>query len=257
MRITSFLILLGLPACAFPGGRAALQVPWGDPVVFAQPLDQPPWSHQVAGACAWYVSPGLWNHHTAESTITLIGANFGDPVTIEARLVGELSVALGGEYFLSEDWSVLFGFDHRQMAPTDTPGFIFDTVTSDEWALGARWHMPYPFGPAGRWRPFLQTKLSYVPSTEFSAEVDLDTPPYPNPKYEFNGSSYWNAGLAVGVEYQVGPGLVFQASLMHEIALGTTQDRVDLEFLPGFNVPMKTEIEPEGTMLLVGLSFIR
>jgi len=249
------MILLGLPACTFPGGRAALQVPGREPLVVGRHLDGPPWSQQKAGACAWYFAPGVWNSHTAESTITIVGANFGDPVSIKADLIGELSLAAGLEYFLTEDWSLLLGFDHRQFSPRDTPGFIFDTVTSDELVLGARWHMPYPFGEADRWRPFLQGKLSYVPSTEFDAEMDLDG--FPNPEYEFDGSSYWNAGLAAGVEYQVSSGFVFQASLMHEVPLGTTEDQRDLEFIPGFTVPLHSEIEPSGTTLVIGLSWFR
>lgn len=255
MRFAPLLILLGLPACTFPGGRAALQIPGMDPLVVGRALDGAPWSQQKAGSCAWYFSPGIWNKHSAESTITIVGANFGEPVQIEADLIGELSLAAGGEYFLSEDWSLLFGFDHRQFAPEGTPGFIFDTVTSQEWVLGARWHLPHLFGAGGRWRPFLQSKLSYVPSTEFDAEMELVG--FPNPAYEFNGSSYWNAGLAAGVEYQIGNGCVFQASLMHEVPLGTTEDQRDLEFIPGFIVPLHTEIEPSGTTLMVGLSWFR
>ena len=117
--------------------------------------------------------------------------------------------------------------------------------------------MPYPFGPAGRWRPFLQSKLSYVPNTEFDAEWDIVVPPGQElPQFEFKGSGYWNAGIAAGVEYQVSQGLVFQASVMHEVPLGSTEDQRDLDLF-GFTVPLHTEIEPSGTTLLVGLSWFR
>lgn len=238
MRIPHLLLLLGLPACQLH-----------------RPLDVPAWSHARVGQVGWFAVAGLANDHHAETTITF-DTNFGEQeIILEPELLGEFGLSLGAEVFVAEDWSLQLGYDLRQFGARDTPGFLFDTVTSESWFFHTRWHVPCPFGEGSRWRPFVQGRLAYLPNTSFESEVDLSSINQPNPEYKFDGSPYWNAGLAVGLEYQLRSDLVFQVGVNHEWALEPTTDRVHLEFLPGFEVDLDTSIEPEGTMLMIGLTW--
>jgi len=201
-----------------------------------------------------FVDAGLWNDHTAKSDITF-DSNFGAiEQELETGLVGEFGIGLGAEVHLDRDWSLRLGYDYRQFEPQDTPGFLFDTITAEEVFLAARWRAP-AFGTEHRWRPFAEVRLSYMPSMQFDAAVDLSAIDQPNPDYIFSGSPSWNAGLAAGLELQVCSDLVFSVQLRRELPLDATTDQVHLEFLPGFEVDLDTSVEPEGTILLVGLAW--
>lgn len=220
-----------------------------------RPLDLPAWSHAKAGRIGVLGRAGVWNDHDAQSRVTF-ESNFGaQDIDLGAKLEGELGLALALEAFVDEDWSLFLGVDHRLFQPTETPGFLFDTVESTELFLGVRWLAPHPFGSEDRWRPFVGLKLAVTPRTVFDAQVDLSEIGQPNPDYLFEGDAYWNLGLSAGLAYQVSDRSVFQFSLVHEFPLGPTQDRVNLEFLPGFVVDLDTAIEPQGTMALVGFSW--
>lgn len=220
-----------------------------------RPLERPAWSHARAGSMGALARAGVWNDHDAQSRVRF-QSNFGDEdIALGAQLEGELGLALAGELFLSSSWSFLFGVDYRLFQPTETPGFLFDTVESTEFFLGARWLAPMTFGTEDRWRPFLGVKVAGIPRTVFDAEVDLSEIDQPNPDYEFEGDPYFNLGLSAGLAYQLSDHAVLQFSVMHEWPLGSTEDTVNLEFLPGFEVDLDTTIEPEGTMAFVGISW--
>lgn len=236
MRIAPLLLLLIAPSCRLPD------------------LERPAWSHARAGAVAGFVDAGLWNEHTAKSVITF-DSNFGaQEQKLDTEIVGRFGTALGGEVFLSDDWSLRLGYEYRMFEPEDTEGFLFDTITTEEIFLAGRWRAP-AFGVQERWRPFLEARLAYMPSMQFDAAVDLSSIDQPNPEYSFDGSPSWNGGLAAGLELQARDDLVFSIQLRHEFPLEATEDRVNLEFVPGFEVDLDTSIEPEGTILLVGLTW--
>ena len=236
MRFALPVLLLAAPACRLPA------------------LERPAWDHARPGAVAVFLDGGIWNDHDAASVITF-DSNFGaQEVELDTELVGELGVALGAEVHLDRDWSLRLGYEHRRFDPRNTPGFLFETITAEELFLAARWRAP-AFGLHDRWRPFVEARLGYMPSMEFDAAVDLSSIGQPNPTYDFDGSPSWNAGLAAGLELQWRSDLVFSIQVRHELPLDATSDRVHLEFLPGFEVDLDTSVEPEGTIVLVGLSW--
>lgn len=220
------------------------------------PLEEGAWAHLRPGEVGWTGRFGVHNDHLAETTISL-DTNFGfTEVDMETELEGELGLALGVEAFIDECWSLVVGYEHRSLAPGETPGFIFKTVTSQEWFIGARWHTPWTFGEDDRWRPVIEAKFAFLPETRFDAEVDLSSINQPNPEYRFAGSSYWNFALAAGLEYQATPSLVWHGAIYHEVPLSNPTDLVHLEFIPGFDVDLLTEIEPAGTMVMFGFTWI-
>jgi len=139
--------------------------------------------------------------------------------------------------------------------PEDGDGFLFEDVTSDEIFLGTRWLLPWCWGSEDRWRAFVELRFAYVPHTEFEAAIDLSSIGKPNPEYVFDGSDYWNLGLSLGLLRQLRDDLVLRGALLYEWPLHYSQDEVDLEFLPGYPLLLDTEIEPQGLIVLFGLSY--
>ena len=238
MRIPHLLLPLGLSACQL-----------------STPLDVPAWTHHEPRRVGWFVQSGLGNDHQADTTITF-ESNFGDvEYLLEPELVGQFGLTLGAEVFLAEDWSLQIGYAFRRFGAENVEPFEFTPVSSANWLLLGKWHVPRPFGEESRWRPVVQGLLSYSPNTSLETQHDQGAPGFPNPSFDFDGSPYWTVGLGVGLEYQMRSDLVFNVGVSHEWALDPTSDVVIVEFIPGFEAPLDTSIDPAGTTLAFGFTW--
>jgi len=196
----------------------------------------------------------VWSDYETQGTFTF-DANFGDPViALTTELDGEYGGALGVEYFVLRDVSLLLGYDRRRFQPRPSEGLLIDDVQSEEVFLAARYLLPWRFTSGDRLRLFVEGKLGYVPATEFSMEFDADVPGFANPRFDFDGSPYWNVGLSGGLLYQLTDALVGQLSLMYETPLTPTRDLVQFDFL-GFPIELDSEIESRGLIALVGITW--
>ncbi|MCP3916682.1 MAG: hypothetical protein GY711_14095 [bacterium] len=232
--------LAGLAFCGFSACRA--------------PLTEDAWTVNERGTVGVIGRAGIWADFEAEGSFDF-DANFGDDgFDLTADLDGKYGGVIGLEVFVFDDVSLLFGYDRRVFEPEETEGLLFDDITSEEIFLAARWILPWRWLSEGRLRTFVEAKVGYLPSTEFDMEFDVMLPGFENPEFEFDGGDYWNVGLAAGVLYQLRDDLVFQFSLLYEVPLSATEDVVEVDFL-GFPISLDSEIEPEGLIVLTGLTW--
>lgn len=221
------------------------------------PLSAPAWSVAERGTLGVFGRLGVYSDYEAQSEFGF-ESNFGAiDVDLTTELVGEFGGAVGVEWFVARDLSLLAGADHRVFQPEESAGFVLDEVSSDELFLAVRWLLPPAWGADGRLRAFVEGKLGYVPSTAFEAEIDFQSQgaTIPNPAFDFDGSAWWNAGLSTGLVYQLGDHVVAQLSVIYEWPLTGSEDTVVVA-IPSTPLVLDLEsaLEPEGLIALVGIT---
>jgi hypothetical protein len=217
-------------------------------------LEDEPWAATDAGNWGMSNRMGLFTNHEAVSGLSF--ESNGGPVneSFTSDLIGLFGFAVGAEYFVAKDVSLVSGIDFRVLEPERTPGLVFDQLLSTEFFLALRWVLPYRWGEEGRWRTFLETKFAVIPTTRFDFELDLGVPGTANPELNFRGDPYTTIGLSSGVLYQLNDRAVAHLAAVYEWPLDHSEDIVTLN-IANFTIPMRNTIEPEGLIVFGGVTF--
>jgi len=222
-----------------------------------------------AGTTAVALVAGVASVYEVDSTVTVVDANFGEPSRLHGDLEGRYGVGLQLEHFLLDDWMLFLGFEQRAFEPDlGDDNITFGESTQEEIFLGTRYLLPWSPLESGRLRPFLQTKLAWIPSVEF----DLTTRLRFDPPLEdavlvapYRGSDYWTLGAGAGLAYELSEDCVISLGGFYEWPLsqseGRSRSRLEQETGNSFvdnlldGLEYDVEIEPRGWIAFLRISY--
>lgn len=239
-RLRLFLPLLALAV----GGCAAIE---GEP-----------WELSRKGSYGWINRAGIYEDYGVDTRLRFDTNDGPVDESFHTDLIGRFGLVTGAEYFVADDVSILGGIDYRKFDSEDTEGLDYDSIETLGGFVGMRWILPYRWFEQGRVRPFVQGAFGYWPTTRFEFEFDLDVPGVENPELDFRGDEYVFFAASTGLLYQVNRNLVFELSALYEWPLIATRDEeVELDLgVPSVPViPLDTELEPEGLIVLFGMTW--
>lgn len=232
-------------------------------------LDAEPWRTTRAGTVSAAVKMGVGSDYKVDSTVSVVGANFGEPIDLHGEMVGRFGAGLQGEYFVMDDWMCFVGAEHRMFEPDlGDENITFGEATQNELYLGTRYYLPLRFLESQRLRTFVQAKFAYIPEVEFEMTTRLQfDPPLNDAVLEapYSGSDYWSFGAGAGLSYQFSDEFLINWGFFYEWPLGTSKGRsrstlveetgnafVD-DILDGLEYDV--EIEPYGWIAFLELSY--
>lgn len=221
-------------------------------------IEGEPWDVSKKGSKGWLNRAGIYEDYGVDTRLRFDTNNGPVDESYHTDLVGRLGLVTGLEYFVADDVSVQAGIDYRKFDAEETDGLKYDTIDEVGGFVGMRWLLPYYWADQGRLRPFVQGTLGYWPTTRFDFELDLDAPGTEDPELQFRGDDYVSVAASTGLVYQINRSLVFEVSALYEWPLGSTRDEdVELDLgLPSIPViPIDTDLEPEGLIVLCGLTW--
>jgi len=260
----SFPSLLSAPSIALVLSACSAT---GPPL--ARELVDEPWRATRRGSWGPVLELGLHTGYEVDSRVEVVDANFGQPAFLHGELEGLFGAGLGLEYFVLDDVSLTAGAELRGFEPhLDDDLFQFDRISQLEYSLGLRYLLPLRLLRSGRLRPYVQTKLAYVPQVEVDMTAVLELP---DPLEDvvlvspYRGSSYTTLAAGAGLTYQLRDDLIARLGFFYEWAQSRSADRVpsvrqnssgndfidDTLDLLEFDV----ELEPEGWIAFLGFTY--
>lgn len=239
-----------------------------------RPPQQEPWQSSRAGNIGPLVALGVGSGYRVDSKIEVLDPNFPvEPTELSGDLKGVFGGALGLEWYFVDDLSLFGGAEYRVFDPElDDDVFEFGRISELEYFLGLRYLLPVRWLPSERLRPFVQTKLAFVPSIDFDLTTHFDLP---DPLSDidllsaFRGSSYFTLGAGGGLAYELQENLIARLGIFYEWSLADTTDVVPTErsgstgdptlddFLDGVfeDLQLDVELEPRGWVAYLGFSY--
>lgn len=228
-----------------------------------------PWRATRRGTFAIEQAFGIASVYKVDSTVAISDANFGEPSQLHGDLEGKFGAALAGEYYALDDLALFLGAELRVFEPDLGTDLIqFGDIQQNEFFLGTRWFLPICSRWSQRLRPFLQTKLAYIPAVEFDMTTRVPFDPPLNDAVmvaSFKGSSYWTLGAGGGLAYQWSKAWLVSLGFFYEWPLGessghsaarltqsTGNDFVDDIFN---SLEYDTTLEPEGWIAFLRISY--
>lgn len=183
-----------------------------------------PWRTSAAGRIALTGDLGVGNDHLVDSTLEVEDPNFAvDTVELSGDLKGVFAGGLGVEYFLLDDFSLNLGAEYRVFEPdVSVDEFSFGKMSQLEYFLTARYLLPVRWLKNERLRPFVMSKLAYIPSVNFDLETSFDLPDPLNDitlTSPYRGGSYWSLAAGAGLAYQFADSFVGRIGVLYEWAL--------------------------------------
>jgi hypothetical protein len=216
------------------------------------------WEVSRKGSKGWMNRAGIYEDYGVDTRIRFDTNNGPVDEKFQTDLIGRLGLVTGAEYFVADDISIVAGVDYRKFDSEDEEGLDYGTIDTLGGFVGMRWILPYRWTSQGRLRPFVQGTFGYWPATRFDFDFELDAPGVDDPELHFRGDEYVSFAASTGLLYQINKSLVLELSALYEWPLFETRDKeVDLDLgLPSVPViPIDTEIEPEGLIVLFGLTW--
>jgi hypothetical protein len=239
-----------------------------EPAPVAAALAEDPWSTTRAGRLGLAFTSGVGTLYSVDSTVGVVGANFGEPSEVSGDINGRLGLGLQAEYFPVDDWMVFAGVEYRLYDPDLGEELIsFSSGQQFELFLGTRYYLPWRFF-SDRMRLFLTGKVAWIPRVTFDLETRL---PFDPPLEDallvapFQGSDYWSAGVGGGASYRLGEAWTLSLLAYYEWSLSSSMGRsvASLEQETGNafiddildGLTYDVEIEPYGLIGFLSLSY--
>jgi len=240
----------------------------GGPPLARELVDEP-WRATRRGSWGPLLELGLRTGYEVDSEVEVVDANFGEPAFLHGDLEGLFGAGLGLEYFVLDDVSLVAGAELRQFEPhIEDDVFQFDKISQVEYSLGLRYVLPMRLLRGGRLRPYLQTKLAYIPKVEYDMTTLFELP---DPLDDvvlvspYRGSSYTTLAAGAGLTYQLRDDLIGRLGFFYEWAQSRSTDRVpslrrnssgndfidDTLDLIEFDI----DLEPEGWVAFLGFTY--
>lgn len=237
----------------------------------AELVDEP-WRTSAAGRIALTSDLGVGNKHAVSSTLEVQDPNFPvETVSLAGELDGVFAGGLGVEYFVFDDVSLNLGAEYRVFDPdVSVDEFSFGTMEQFEYFLTLRYLLPVRWLDSERLRPFVMTKLAYIPSVDFDLTTAFDLPDPLNDLVltsPYSGGAYWSLALGAGLAYQFADSFVGRLGVVYEWAITQSMESIPTdrtnstgnptidEFLDGVFQDLEFEVtlEPRGLVAYVGL----
>ncbi|MFT7668011.1 MAG: hypothetical protein ACI8X5_000697 [Planctomycetota bacterium] len=258
--IARFLLILSLclaTSCA-TGGQSNIP-----------DLSTEPWRATRAGTVGVALVTGVASGYEVDSTVNVVAANFGDPVSLHGDMVGRYGVGVQGEYYPIDDLMLFLGAERRAFEPDlGEEAISFGEASQNEIFIGMRYFLPYRFLKSQRLRAFVQAKLAYIPSVEFEMESRLEFDPPLNDAVlvsPYSGSDYWSIGAGAGFAYQYSDSVLLSFGFFYELPLGASEGRsaASLKEATGNSfvdnildqLEYDVELEPRGWISFLRLSY--
>jgi hypothetical protein len=187
------------------------------------PSEYEPWQSTQAGRVSVGGSLALGSGYEVDSVVAIGDSNFGEPASIQGVMEGKFGAALSAEYFVVDDVSLFAGAELRVFEPDLGEDLIsFGSIDQYELFMGGRWFLPTRWLESQRLRPFVHTKLAYIPAVNFDMTTTI---PIPDPLNDavllspYRGSSYWSLGAGGGLAYEFSSNWVGRLEFYYEWAL--------------------------------------
>lgn len=232
-------------------------------------LPAEPWRNTRAGTTAAALSLGVGSGYKVDSTVTVVGANFGEPSNLSGDMVGRYGFAFSGHYYFVDDWMLFVGAERRVFEPElGDDNISFGEASQNEFFLGTRYYLPMRFLESQRLRFFLQSKLAYIPKVEFDMTTRLEFDPPLNDAVliaPYSGSDYWSLGAGAGLSYQFSQEVLVSWGFFYEWPLGLSKGRSTSELTQATGnsfvddildgLQYDVEIEPEGWIAFFNIAY--
>ncbi|MAB81165.1 MAG: hypothetical protein CMJ89_17605 [Planctomycetes bacterium] len=255
LRIAWAVALASIQACQAPPTRPTVP---GGPV-----SGGPAPGASTPGKFGVTLRPALFTLYSVDGRFE--GMNLAPPFeplanTDSGDIVGRYGFALQFDYRVNHWLEFSLGADARSydvegLDPIPELDITVDSVDSTQFYVSVR-NPLRPLGAEGRWQPFVEFMLSYLPGVDIGFEVDLA--PFGSPSnlvIETKSDGYFIGGVTVGFLYRWRPRWLLQVGTTYEIPL--TKMDADLSFdVVGQTVPLTAELEPSGLVGFVGISYL-
>jgi hypothetical protein len=231
-----------------------------------------PWQTTQAGRLSLGGSLALGSGYEVDSVVAIGDSNFGEPASVSGVMEGKFGAALSAEYFVVDDLSLFVGGELRVFEPDLGEDLIrFGSIDQFELFLGSRWFLPTRWLKSQRLRPFVHTKLAYIPAVTFDMTTTIPIPPPLNDAVllsPYRGSSYWSLGAGGGLAYELTENWIARLEFYYEWALAestasgvptTLQGSTGNQFVDDImnSLEYDISIEPQGWLgfASIGYSF--
>jgi hypothetical protein len=232
-------------------------------------LTEEPWRLTRKGTSAVSLNLGVGSDYSVDSTVAVVGANFGEPSQLYGDMIGRYGIGVQFEHFVLDDWMMFIGGDHRVFEPDlGDPNITFGEASQTEYFLGTRYYLPMRWLDSQRLRPFLQSKLTHIPTVKFDMTTRLEFDPPLNDAVmvaPYSGSDYWSLGAGGGLTYQFTDSLLLSWGFFYEWPLGTSEGRSKSELVEATGnefvdnlldgLEYDVEIKPQGWIAYLNLSY--
>ena len=229
-----------------------------------------PWRTTRAGSTALSFQSGVASDYEVDSTVSFVGANFGEPVDLHGEMVPLFGFGDRVEVFPVDDLSLFLGREYRAFEPDlDEELITFGDAAQWEYFLGSRWFLPTRFLDSQRLRVFLQAKLAYIPKVEFEMTTTLPfDPPLDDAilRSPFSGGEYWSVGAGCGLAYELGRHWMVSLGFFYEWPLVKSEGRTGAELIQSTGndfvddimrqLEFDVEIEPQGWIAFLNFSYV-
>ena len=231
-----------------------------------------PWQKTQAGRVHLGGTLALGSGYEVDFVVAIGDSNFGEPANVSGVMEGKFGAALSAEYFVVDDVSLFVGGEVRVFEPDLGEDLIqFGSIDQFELFMGGRWFLPTRWLESQRLRPFLHTKVAYIPAVDFDMTTTIPIPPPLNDAVlvsPYRGSSYWSLGAGGGLAYELTENWYARLEFYYEWALAestasgvptTLQDSTGNQFVDDImnSLEYDISIKPQGWLAFwtIGYSF--
>lgn len=252
LRIALAVALASIQACQAPPTRPTVP---GGPV-----SGGPAPGGTTPGKFGVTLRPALFTLYRVDGRFDSMDLVTMEPLvrTDSGDIVGRYGVGLQFDYRVNHWLEFSLGADTRSydvegLNPIPKFDITVDSVDSTQFYVSVR-NPLRPLGAAGRWQPFTELSLHYLPGVDIGFEVDVGLPS--NLILETKSDGYFIGGLTVGCLYRWRPRWLLQLGTTYEIPLTKMDADFSFELFPGQIVPLTAELEPSGLIGFVGISYL-
>ncbi len=216
---------------------------------------------EYVGKFALTLRPALFTLYRINGRFQSMDFVSGDPITStdSGDIVGQYGFGLQLDYQPNHWLAFSLGADTRAydvkgINPIPELNVAVESIDSTQFFLAARNLLP-PLDAGGRFQPFLELSLSYLPGVDVGFEVDLSEFGSSNLMINSHSNGFFLAGFTLGAFYNWSRHWRLQFGTTYERPL--TDMEVDLSFeLANTTVPLTAEFEPLGWIGFFGLSYV-
>lgn len=219
-------------------------------------LEREPWAKTKQGEHSLGLITGTTAYEADVSVSALDGPIAGASDSTETTLEPQFGVQLEYGYFIADDVSIGAIVGMRRFDPDSVEllgaGFDPDAFNTTHLFLSSRWFLP-TFGEEQRWRPYVGLDLGYVPEVNFDARVDYGGGFTQD--LEYDGDAYWKLAFRAALACLLTDRLSFEIGSQYELPLDSSDATITLDIPGAGSSNVAGEIEPQGFVFFLGLSY--
>ena len=226
-----------------------------------------PYETPYAGRFAVTLRPAIFTLYGINGRFQSMDFMSGNPIFSQdsGEIEGKYGVALQVDYQVNSWLAFSTGadtraYDVKSLNPIPELNVTVDSIDSTQFYIATRFLMPPLGNPGwnstrGRFQPFAEVSLNYLPSVDVGFEVDLSGFGSSNLRIDSTADGFFLAGFTAGAYYDLSRRWRVQFGTIYEYPI--TKMDADLSFeIAGNNVPLTAEFEPLGLIGFVGLTYV-